>query len=1047
MSLLTNIRDAFSKPVLRRVVVPVAKKVFTAQKKVAVGAAKQTGKGLKILGGVVVNAPPTVIPEKTLKYSDTKNSRSVYLGTTPAFDYTGMVGATGNVIKKIPEAAKGASRVFREPVIRPISELSARTRQALDSRLPQTLRNTLLPQVSRQQLPQELPSTGGGLSKPPKIPSSLGSDIPQPFNPDKYVSEQVARQEKARNQGKKTLIGQTKSFLANVKAQVVDSTSPIEDVLAGAIKKNKIKLLPKEDIRNQIDRVLRAPTIAGQFAKDNGIVEVIKGVDNPDALDQFMIAKHAVELNTRGVTTGRNLKNDEQLVQALAPKYQELASKVSDYSKKLLDYSAETGLVSKELAAKLRTQYPDYVPFNRIFSEAEETGRGTAGGVASLSRQTVVQKIKGSVREIESPLQSLLAKTNDVFKQGEKNRAAQMLASYEKLPGNPFNLKELDGFVDDATGKTLKTFDDKAKDTISFFEDGVKRTFQTTPEIAKAAKSLNVQQMNVLQKVLAFPVRVARLGLTGINIPFVASNIVKDQVSAFVNTNKAMKTSIANPVNFFRSLLSAVKHDDLYDDLVRAGGGGTSYDLARSQVDVSFDKIRSTRNLGSRILYTVSHPGDLLRAVEDIVSRSEELTRIQQFRGTRQALLKEGMDAENATIAAAKAARENTVNFARRGEWGTVLNSTFLYLNAGIQGTRTLLRNLKTKPVATSAKIAVSTLFPVASVTAWNLSDPERRAAYEDIPDYEKENNIIIIPPSPTQDEDGKWNVIKIPLSPEIRYFANGLRQPLEAAHGLDPVKFKDVAKNILGIFTPVNPLEDGFVSQIVPQAVKPAIESRVNKNLFTGSPLIPRGLENLSPENQVKKSTSGTARKLGGLAEISPIRVEEFIKGTFGGVGSQALNASDRLLNKAGVVPEDQIGGTSISEGITKRFAKAAGGRTEDLAYTRLDEAARKKADYKAKTVRPIYDKVQTLKKAGNEAEAQQIVDALSDKDYEIYKSIRTAEKTKNTTALERQLLPTYERAQLLLEAGDGVAAQALVDALTDEEYHAYTLLKKKLQ
>ncbi len=902
--------------------------------------------------------------------------------------------------------------------------------------------------LSKEVPPPVSASTGGGSGLPPKGPVSLTQNIPPDFNPDKYVKEQVAAREKARVGDKPGVAGKIKSFLADAKAKIVDSSSPIEDVLYDATKKAGIKLKPSEDIHNQIDRVLRAPTIAGQFAADNGIVDVIKNVDDADALDQYLIAKHAIGLDTEGVTTGRNLAKDEALVKALGPKYQAEAKVVADYSKKLLDYSVDTGLVSRELADSLKKKYPDYVPFNRVFADGEEAlPKGTGAGPASLSRQTAVQNIKGSTREIESPLRSLMAKTNDVFKQGEKNKAAQTLAGYEKLPGNPFQLQEIKGFVDDATGKKLVTLDDKAKDTISFFDNGEKRTFKTTPEIAQAAKSLNVQQLNILGKILALPVRAARLGLTGVNLPFVASNIAKDQVSAFINADKSLATSVANPVNFTKALFSAIKHDDLYKEMIRAGGGGTSYDISRNQVVETYDRIRAGKKLGSKIAYTVTHPGELIRAAEDIVGRSEELTRLQQFRGTRESLIKEGMSKEEATIAAARAARENTVNFARRGEWGTVLNSAFLYLNAGIQGTRTLLRSLKTKPLATTAKIATAAFMPMAVITAWNLNDPKRKAAYEDIPEWEKKGNMIIIPPDPTKDDKGNWNVIKVPLSQEVASLVGMVRKPIEQANGLDSLKFKDVASSILGTVSPINPLDDGAISNVVPQAIKPTLESTMNKSLYTGAPQVPQGLDKLSPENQVKDYTSGTARKIGGALNASPIKVEEFIKGTFGGVGSQALNASDQALAATGIIPKNQIGGVSIPEGITKRFAKARGGELENKAYGALDKAAAAKGDYKTENVRPIYDKAQALIAAGDTAGAQALVNNLSDKDYDIYKAIKTSEKSKTTTGLERELLPTYTKIQELKAGGKDDEAQQLVDDMTDDEYHAYTLLKNKLQ
>lgn len=841
------------------------------------------------------------------------------------------------------------------------------------------------------------------------------SEIPTTFNPEKYVTEQVAKREAARVAETPTILGKAKSFLANAKAKLVDATAPIEDTLYQAQKKSKFSLLPEDNITNQIDRVLRTPTLAGQFAKDNGIVDVIKGVDNIDNLDQYLIAKHAVELDAKGIKTGRDLVKDQSLVQSFAPKYEETAKVISQYSKKLLDYSVESGLISKDLAVKLKEMYPDYVPMQRVFNELEQSSQSVGGkGVASLSKQTAVQKIVGSEREIESPIESLLSKTNDVFKQGEKNLAGKMLAGYEKLPGNPFGLKLLEE-------------GEKAPHTISFFDDGVKKTYSTTPEIAQAAKSLNVQQLNILGKIFALPVRMARLGLTGINLPFIATNVIRDQSTGFINSSNALRTSLLNPENFTKPLFEAVGHGKLYQEMVRAGGAGTTYDLARNQVAQTVDRIRSGKSLASKALYTVKHPSELLRAVEDIVGRSEELTRIQQYNGTKKALLAQGMDEKNAIIGAAKAARENTVNFARRGEWGTVLNSAFLYLNASIQGTRTFLRAMKTRPAQTFGKVVVSSMFPVATITTWNLSDPERKKAYEDIPEYEKQNNIIIIPPNPTKDEQGKWNVIKIPLSQEINNIVSLARRPIEAASGLDPLKFKDFSDAILGTVSPIDPNIGSIMSTAIPQAIKPSAEGYANTNFFTGYPQVPYSLEKLSPEKQIKKDTSDIAITMGQKLGVSPIKIDAFIKGTFGGVGEQ-------LTGKQNVI-----------DAITARFSKAAGGATDNQDVNDLKDVLMKQADNSAALKLEAQSKYDELKKLPKEeanaraAELKQSNPALFNK----LKDVVTAEKL-GLSYKEKQIM------MLGVENGEraNYIQTKLSELKTSEEKNAYVndLKSKKI-
>lgn len=869
--------------------------------------------------------------------------------------------------------------------------------------------------------------------------SGRGTTLPQPFDPLKYVAEQAAKQKP-----KTGLVAKAKSFLAEAKKKLVDSNAPIEDVLAKNLKQNKMSLLPEGDITNYIDRVYRAPTLAGQFARDNGLENVIKQVDNVDNLDQYMIAKQATDVNTRGITTGRDLAKDQQLIKVFAPKYEAQAKAVNAYSQRLLDYAVESGMVKSETAAMLKKRYPNYVPLKRVMDDIEQGGNGSGTGVASLGRQTAVQSIKGSERQIESPLQSLLDKTNEVFAQGEKNKAAKVLASYEKLPGNPFQLKEIKAMVDEKTGRRIFMEGDAAKDTVSFFDNGEKRVFKTTPEIAAAAKALDVQQLNILGKILAFPVRVAKVGITGINLPFVGANIAKDQLSAFINSKNALKTSILNPINFVRALFSAVKHDELYKEMVRAGGGGTSFDIARNQAKNTIERIRSSRSVGSKIKYTVTHPGELLRTLENIIGRSEEFTRLQQYRGTKQALLKKGNDATNATMGAARAARENTVNFARRGEWGKVLNSAFLYLNAGIQGSRTFLRTLKTNPLGATAKIATAVFLPVATITAWNLKDPERKQAYEDIAEYEKEGNIIIIPEHPTKDANGKWNVIKIPLSQEINNIANIPRKAIEATFHVNPLKAQDFVSAVIGSISPVNPTKGSVVSTLTPQAIRPTLEGLTNKNFFTGYPQVPQSLEKLPAKLQVKANTSGTAQKIANVLNLSPIKVEEFLKGTFGSITPQVLHTSDKVFTP------NQVGGVSTQKAVAARFTKAQGGEIENKqqqAYYDLESANTAQNAVENKKLQPTYDHVQQLVSDGKEGEARALVEGLSDSDYAIYKRIKASDKRKSTVQSEQQMLPKVKEILTMIANGKEDEAQATIEALSDEEYRIYQLTKKKLQ
>lgn len=861
------------------------------------------------------------------------------------------------------------------------------------------------------------------------------------FNPEDYVKEMTDNAKEAGDSKIKGIKNLLVSLAKEAKNKFVDFSAPIEDLLYKTTKKEGIFLKPSEDIHNQIDRVLRSPVIAGQFLRDSGLFEVVKNVDNINNLDQYLIAKHAIELDKSGINTGRDLEKDQQLIDAFKGKYEIYAQKVYNFSRQLLDYSVGSGLISPELAVKLKEIYPDYVPFNRVFTEIERNQGGTnSKSIASLGRQSIVQKIEGSNREIESPIASLISKTNDAFKQGEKNKAARLLVSYKDLPGNPFGLEEV------TDSRPLQP----GEKTINVLVSGQKRTFVTLPEIANAAKSLDVQTLGVIGRIAAFPTRVARIGITGANIPFVAANILKDQVSAFINSNNSLKTSIANPKVFWQGFLQAVGHGDLYQELLREGGGGTSYDISRNQISQTVARIRASRSLPSRIAFTVTHPGDLLRAVENIIGRSEEFTRIKQALGTKQALLKQGMDVKEARIAAVRAYNEDTVNFARRGEWGTVLNSALLYINAGIQGTRTLLRSFKNKPAATSVKVAFSVLLPVVLATIYNLKNDDTKKVYDDIPEWEKQNNLILIPPNTEKNADGTYKVIKIPLSQEINNLASLTRNFVESLYGGDKVGFGKLAGAVFGTVTPFSPDLRQTISQLVPQLVKPTVESLANTSLFTGSNIVNEYAKSLPAEQQVYPDTSGTARKIGAAINVSPLKVQFFLKETFGETALQALNLSDKTLFALGLIPEEQVGGRSIQTGILRRFMFATAGATDQATQDELTTLLGDKSNavFKAKqALLPTYTKINDLAAAGDEAGAQNIIDNLSDDDYVTYKLLKKADAANETKKAKLQIFDKYNEVQSLYALEKNDEATQILDAMTDTEYKAYQSLKTSLK
>lgn len=736
--------------------------------------------------------------------------------------------------------------------------------------------------------------------------------------------------------------GPAEAVWGELKRKLVDFAAPIEDSLRKFERKYGFTIDPNSRISNYIDRAIRAPKLAGQFVKDSGLQGVIQSVDNIDDFGTYLADLHTLDLVANGKRTGRDLQAAAQNVKAKAPLYAKAQQQVKSASDALLGLSVNYGLISPELAQHLNDIYPNYVPFQRVFDVLEkEESSGGRRAVASLSRQDVFRKFEGSDRPVENPLGSILKKVEDVFVQGERNLAGRTLAEYRNLPGFNEIIREL------PPGRS-------AKNTFSFLDEGEKRTFEVPKEIADAAKNLNSQQLGIVMSALSLPVRVFKLGTTGINPVFAAKNIIRDLWSTIVQSPNTYAAMTAMP----RALFEAVGHGDLYDQVNRAGGMQTSYDLLRNEPMQTVERIRSGRSVPSKIKYLIDNPlkapGEMIRAIEDTVGRTEEFGRIQNFIAGFEDAVKQGLPPEEAITQGARYARETTANFARKGEYGSVINALWPYFNANIQGVRGFVRALRRAPAETAIKWGVAVATPVTAAVLWNLWDEKRREAWEDIPEYEKENNIIVLPPDPQKDEKGRWNAIRIPLQPGIGKATSLIRRPLEALNGQDPVAFAEMARAFLAPVTPIDPEGGTLASNATPLIARPLLEARLNKNFYTSQPIVPERLLNLVPELQYTKNTSRAAIQLGELLGASPMNVDHVLRGYGGEVASNLVNAYDRFPTGdlgdalAGTSTEGRVGGRSIPEGFDRAFTTAAGGNVSRKFYEALTAAEQARESYR---------------------------------------------------------------------------------------------------
>lgn len=113
---------------------------------------------------------------------------------------------------------------------------------------------------------------------------------------------------------------------------------------------------------------------------------------------------------------------------------------------------------------------------------------------------------------------------------------------------------------------------------------------------------------------------------------------------------------------------------------------------------------------------------------------------------------------------------------------------------------------------------------------------------------------------------------------------------------------------------------------------------------------------------------------------------------------------------------------------------------------YDAIDNQTKLRAAER-KRVQPTYDKVQELIKAGKMIEATNITNKMSKEDYAVYKQIKATDKRRQTTDNETRMYPIFLQVRSLVEQGRMNEAKVITQAMSPEDYKAYTLLKKKFK
>lgn len=686
----------------------------------------------------------------------------------------------------------------------------------------------------------------------------------------------------------------------------VDRFHPIVQAATAAEKKVEgmnAKLRPEANPKYAIRRFLGVGGIAEQKFRDS-VEPVLKqldeqGVDKID-MDAYLKARRDINLGERGIY-GSDPVKAQATVQAFEQKYgpeklQSIATQLYDYQNKLFDEVTEAGFIKPDVAARIKATNADYVPFERVMDDTqldEFLGIPTKKVVQGTS--PIDKRIKGSDRDIYSPIESIIANTYKYTAAVEKNKVAQTIAKLQDV------MPELNFTVAKESGA----------DTIPVWVDGVKQHIKVGKDIAEAAKGLNEEQMNNVLKIMQLPAQILRSGATGQNPEFMVPNVIRDQFEAALYSNYGYRPF----VDYFRGMAHIINKertgsDEIVDAWMKSGASQELSSMTgRQSIQEFFNK-----NTGKKGLF-----GWLGDALDFMGKYSEQPTRVGLFERAK--------NATGNTNIAMMESRDATLDFSRMGSKMKVANSIIPFLNVGVQGFDKLVRQAKDKPAQTAIKVAIYGLLPQMASTMYNLVNHPQE--YAEIPQFEKDNNFVFVD---GRNPDGTVNYYTVPKAQSMTNFVNPMENFLSYMAGTNKQSFGEFATAFLSGALPVigegaSPQEVGVrtVGQLTPQIVKPATENLLNKSFFrfnakdqAAKEIVPYYLKDKAPGDQSYDFTPDAYKVIGKVLNVSPLQVQNLAEGYFAGytkVPVQIINLLAKTSRGEEITPNEVT--------LMRRFAK----------------------------------------------------------------------------------------------------------------------------
>lgn len=637
-----------------------------------------------------------------------------------------------------------------------------------------------------------------------------------------------------------------------------------------------------------------------------------------NAFGAYLGAERLLEMNDLAKADGKVYKFPKGLTEAElraftrnAPEqFRKAADMFYKVNDNMISVMEDAQVFSHDLAQQFRTKYKKYCPLLRDFSDtaaADTFINGLTEGGRGIGNVSVPLKkinIEGSERGVLNPLESVLKSYSVMLNRAERNKVGLMAVNAAKTAQLHDLIKEVPE-VKGKDGKVVNAVADPKNCIFTVLVNGKKKAYQTTQELYSPIVGYNLPAAGLCINVARMAAHMLRTGAT-MSPSFIVRNFLRDTIFASISS----KNGFVPFVDSIRGALALWNDPAMRAEFEAAGVTEFNFYGSQNARIKSIDAMAGENPVGmwqmAKWLFT--H----MEAASDFVESS---TRMGEFMKAKE----KGLSMEEA----ARAAREVTLDFSRSGVVGEQINRYVPFFNACLQGGDKMVRLFREDFVGTSLKVFKYIMLPSLLIMAMNWDEDW----YKDL-DPDIKNNY--------------WCVgrnIRIPKPQEAGVlFGSGIEALFEQAASKD----KDAVENWLKVF------RSNMIPSIVPTIFLPVLEWQANYSYFKGRQIVGSKYQRLPDELQYNDYTSELSKGIGSALKVSPMKIDNLVRGYTGTMGALLWGAAGEPFAKANNLPAKHFNEILFVRDFNVTDANLS--RPMNEFYGILDKANRQHAGYGVK-------------------------------------------------------------------------------------------------